>query len=51
VHRIGRSGRFGRKGTAISLVTPSEHRNLKQISEIYQFQIEELPSDLSKVLA
>jgi translation initiation factor 4A len=50
VHRIGRSGRFGRKGTAISLVTPAEHRNLKQISEIYKFSIEELPSDLSKVL-
>jgi len=27
-----------------------EHRNLKQISEIYSFSIEELPSDLSKVL-
>jgi translation initiation factor 4A len=50
IHRIGRSGRFGRKGVAISLVTPTEHRNLKQISEIYQFQIEELPSDLSRVL-
>jgi translation initiation factor 4A len=50
IHRIGRSGRFGRKGTAISLVTPTEHRNLKQISEIYKFSIEELPSDLSKVL-
>jgi translation initiation factor 4A len=51
IHRIGRSGRFGRKGTAISLVTPAEYRNLKQISEIYKFSIEELPSDLSKVLS
>ena len=50
VHRIGRSGRFGRKGTAISLVTPMEFRNLKHISEIYRFAMEELPSDLSKVL-
>lgn len=51
VHRIGRSGRFGRKGTAISLVTPAEYRNLKQISEIYHFNLEELPSDLSKVIS
>jgi translation initiation factor 4A len=50
IHRIGRSGRFGRKGTAISLVTPVEFRNLKQISEIYRFTLQELPSDLSKVL-
>lgn len=50
IHRIGRSGRFGRKGTAISLVTPVEFRNLKQISEIYKFTLQELPSDLSKVL-
>jgi translation initiation factor 4A len=51
IHRIGRSGRFGRKGVAISLVTPTEYRNLKQISEIYQFVIEELPSNLALVMS
>lgn len=31
VHRIGRTGRAGKKGVAISLISPSEKRNLKQI--------------------
>jgi len=30
-HRIGRTGRLGREGTAISLVSPSERRNLWRI--------------------
>ncbi len=30
-HRIGRTGRLGREGTAISLVSPSEKRNLWRI--------------------
>ncbi|RLJ70342.1 ATP-dependent RNA helicase DeaD [Hydrogenivirga caldilitoris] len=32
-HRIGRTGRFGREGTAISLVSPSEKRNLWRIEK------------------
>jgi ATP-dependent RNA helicase DeaD len=31
VHRIGRTGRAGKTGIAISLVTPREKRNLKEI--------------------
>ena len=31
VHRIGRTGRAGKKGTAITLATPSDHRRLRTI--------------------
>merc|ERR1712060_36971 len=44
LHRIGRSGRFGRKGTAINFVTSSDVRSMREIERYYQTQIEELPS-------
>ncbi len=45
LHRIGRSGRWGRKGTAINFVTRRDYRLLKDIESYYQTQINELPSD------
>lgn len=46
VHRIGRTGRAGKKGIAISLVTPSESRKFSQILKVSKAQIEKafLPS-------
>lgn len=41
VHRIGRTGRAGRGGTAISLVFPWEFKFLRQIEEYVGFNIEE----------
>ena len=32
IHRIGRSGRFGRKGVAINFVTSEDQRQLKEVS-------------------
>ena len=49
IHRIGRSGRFGRKGNAINFVTPAEKDNLEEIQKFYNTQIEALPSDLSEL--
>lgn len=49
IHRIGRSGRFGRKGTAINFVTPREAGFMKEIESFYQTQINELPSDLEQI--
>ncbi len=34
VHRIGRTGRAGRSGTAISVVTPSDHKNVAAIEKL-----------------
>lgn len=49
LHRIGRSGRFGRKGTAINFVTPKDATFLKEIQEYYQTEISTLPQDLSQI--
>jgi translation initiation factor 4A len=47
VHRIGRSGRYGKKGVAINLVTLEEKRFMKEMEEHYSTVIRELPEDLS----
>ncbi|HLU11993.1 MAG TPA: DEAD/DEAH box helicase [Oceanobacillus sp.] len=46
VHRIGRTGRAGREGVAITLVTPRERRWLKTIGQFTKHQINraKLPS-------
>lgn len=47
VHRIGRSGRYGKKGAAINLVYGEEIHILKEIESHYSTTIHELPEDLS----
>jgi translation initiation factor 4A len=49
VHRIGRSGRYGKKGTAINLIYGDELRTLKEIEKHYSTTIQELPKDLSSI--
>merc|ERR1712060_403999 len=46
LHRIGRSGRYGRKGVAINFVTEREVRYLRDIERYYRTQIEALPADI-----
>jgi len=50
LHRIGRSGRFGRKGVAISFVTNSDVRAMKDIERFYHTQIEEMPMDIADLI-
>jgi translation initiation factor 4A len=47
IHRIGRSGRFGRKGVALNLLSNREMRMLENIVSYYNTKIDELPSDLT----
>lgn len=47
IHRIGRSGRFGRRGHAINFVVPSDGKFLAEIEKFYSTQINEMPLDLS----
>jgi ATP-dependent RNA helicase DeaD len=44
VHRIGRTGRAGREGMAISFVTPFEFRALSRIEKIAKLTLKEIPS-------
>ena len=46
LHRIGRSGRWGRKGTAINFVTKKDIRQMKMIEEHYKIEINEMQSDV-----
>ena len=43
IHRIGRSGRFGRKGVAINFVTTEDVSILRDIEQYYGTQIDEMP--------
>jgi translation initiation factor 4A len=46
LHRIGRSGRYGRKGVAINFVTNYDLRAMKDIEKFYHTQIEEMPMNI-----
>ena len=50
LHRVGRSGRWGRKGVAINFVTRRDTLKLKEIETHYSLQIPEMPSNWSTVL-
>jgi len=50
IHRIGRAGRFGRKGVTINLISPEEKRALSEIEEHWKITQEVLPNDLGKLL-
>ena len=43
LHRIGRSGRWGRKGVAVNFVTRRDFRRMREIERYYDTQILELP--------
>jgi translation initiation factor 4A len=47
LHRIGRSGRWGRKGVGINFITRRDIFHIKKIEDHYSTQILELPADLS----
>jgi superfamily II DNA/RNA helicase len=47
IHRIGRSGRWGRQGTGINFVTRRDITKMKELEQYYNTQIDELPSNFS----
>lgn len=49
IHRIGRSGRFGRKGIAINFITRFDINQLHAIEKYYNTQIEEMPADIQNL--
>ena len=50
IHRIGRSGRFGRKGVAINFVKDDDIRILRDIEQYYSTQIDEMPMNVADLI-
>lgn len=50
IHRIGRSGRFNRKGVAINFVTNEDVRILRDIEQYYSTEINEMPMNINELL-
>ena len=46
LHRIGRSGRWGRKGTAINFITQRDTRIMRDIENYYSIRIDPLPENV-----
>ena len=51
LHRIGRSGRWGKKGMAINFVTREDINSMKNIENHYHSTINELPATFDKIIA
>lgn len=50
LHRIGRSGRFGRKGVAINFARDDDVRVLRDIEQYYSTQIDEMPQSIGDLV-
>ncbi|XP_002126471.2 eukaryotic initiation factor 4A-III [Ciona intestinalis] len=50
IHRIGRSGRYGRKGVSINFVKNDDIRILRDIEQYYSTQIDEMPMNVSDLI-
>ena len=51
IHRIGRSGRYGRKGVAINFMVNSDVNLVDEIRQFYSTEIIEMPSDIAGILS
>lgn len=50
IHRIGRSGRFGRKGVAINLISREDLNVMRDLEKYYNTKIEEMPAHIADLL-
>lgn len=50
IHRIGRGGRFGRKGVAINFITDDDSRTMRDIETFYNTSIEEMPMNVADLI-
>jgi len=51
IHRIGRSGRYGRKGVAINFVTERDLQDLDELKQFYNTNIEEMPQNIGDIIS
>lgn len=47
IHRIGRAGRFGRKGVTINLISEDEAKAMEEIEKHYNIKLTNLPQNLA----
>lgn len=50
IHRIGRSGRYGRKGVAINFVTRKDFFKIRELEKFYQTEIVEMPENIDQLI-
>ena len=50
LHRIGRSGRYGRDGVAVNFITEDDVRDLKNIENYYKTEIKEMPENIENLV-
>jgi translation initiation factor 4A len=50
IHRIGRSGRFGRKGVAINFITAEDVRLHRELEQFYDTHIDEMPAHVADLI-
>jgi translation initiation factor 4A len=50
LHRIGRSGRWGRKGVGINFITRRDVFKMKELEEYYSCEISPLPENLESIM-
>eukprot|EP01103_Thecamoeba_quadrilineata_P015284 TRINITY_DN4780_c0_g1_i1.p1 TRINITY_DN4780_c0_g1~~TRINITY_DN4780_c0_g1_i1.p1 ORF type:complete len:370 (+),score=58.69 TRINITY_DN4780_c0_g1_i1:145-1254(+) len=50
VHRIAKSGCYGRKGVAINFVTKDDQRVIRELEQLYNTQIEEAPENIAQLV-
>jgi translation initiation factor 4A len=49
IHRIGRTGRYGRKGVALNFVTDRDVQQIQDIESFYAISVSELPANISGI--
>ena len=51
IHRIGRSGRYGRKGVAINFITDRDIGDLDELQTFYNTKVEEMPQNIGDIIS
>jgi len=51
IHRIGRSGRFGRKGIAINLISSDDFDQMHALESYYSTKVEEMPANIANLIS
>jgi translation initiation factor 4A len=51
IHRIGRSGRYGRKGVAINFVTDRDTDKINELMTFYNTKIEVMPENIAEIIS